>query len=385
MLENVAFQRTATRESLGTASFSNCTRLAFDSAALMARPVRLPPGCARLATIPTATGSATPTITIGIEVVACLAANVAGVPCVTNTSTFFATRAAARLARRSGWPSAPLNSISKSRPITHPCSRRPSTSARSKALALTSNECSIGWSTPTRATFFVCCASTTNDVARKAMAQATAHAARTIMMRRSPCDYDVIRVGMRGHSSTPRVALQLLQPVRHSHLSVHRRRGLAMGLCLAAPAAGVEESSEAGMAVGDERPHPELAGKSERGSVVAIGMLPRICGGHGIAENAQGPRLGVTLTGFTGQRHGALRRRERILNPVLHEHIRFAEKREVERQGETTSHPVHEAERVFQHRNAVRRAPQQRVHVREVPRMDGGEVRHVPLPSHPDP
>jgi hypothetical protein len=40
----------------------------------------LPPGRARLATRPARTGSPTPTITIGIVVVAALAASVGGVP-----------------------------------------------------------------------------------------------------------------------------------------------------------------------------------------------------------------------------------------------------------------------------------------------------------------
>src|SRR5262245_56440548 len=61
-----------------------------------------PPGRARLATRPTPTGSLLAPRTIGIVLVAFLAANPAGVPAVTITSTFWRTRSAARSPRRSG-------------------------------------------------------------------------------------------------------------------------------------------------------------------------------------------------------------------------------------------------------------------------------------------
>ena len=44
----------------------------------MARPVMFLPGRAKLSTVPAATGSTTLTITIGIVVVACLAARITG-------------------------------------------------------------------------------------------------------------------------------------------------------------------------------------------------------------------------------------------------------------------------------------------------------------------
>src|SRR5262247_790736 len=52
--------------------------------------------------------------------------------------------------------------------------------------------------------------------------------------------------------------LRLLQPVRHSHLAVHRRRGGEVLLRLLALARARAELAEAEVAVGDEGAHLEL-------------------------------------------------------------------------------------------------------------------------------
>src|SRR5262249_15943336 len=57
---------TRTFEMLGTASLSNSRRLAESPVAISVRPVTLPPGMARLATSPVATGSPSAYMTIGI-------------------------------------------------------------------------------------------------------------------------------------------------------------------------------------------------------------------------------------------------------------------------------------------------------------------------------
>ena len=72
----------------------------------MVLPVMLPPGLARFVTNPDLTGSPTEIATIGIEVVALLAAKAAGVPKVAITSTEWRTSSAAARASRSGLPSA---------------------------------------------------------------------------------------------------------------------------------------------------------------------------------------------------------------------------------------------------------------------------------------
>ena len=51
-------------------------------------PVTLPPGWCKLATTPVATGSAAPTMTIGMVSVAFIVARVACVPCATTTAGF---------------------------------------------------------------------------------------------------------------------------------------------------------------------------------------------------------------------------------------------------------------------------------------------------------
>src|SRR5215471_5554037 len=94
--------RTATREALGTASLSSSRYFpTISGPAPNATPVTLPPGRARLATIPTPTGSKTYTITMGIVLVACLAAWAAtGLP-ATMRSTLRLTSSVAREGKRS--------------------------------------------------------------------------------------------------------------------------------------------------------------------------------------------------------------------------------------------------------------------------------------------
>ncbi len=70
-------RRSPTRASLGTASLSISSLLVLSSDAKPASPVTLPPGRARLATKPAATGSPMLTITMGMVVVALFAANAA--------------------------------------------------------------------------------------------------------------------------------------------------------------------------------------------------------------------------------------------------------------------------------------------------------------------
>src|SRR5438093_5232690 len=79
------FQRKATRDIFGTASFRRSSRLAARPGPRTVKPVTFPPGCARLETRPLLTGSPAPAITMGIVVIACLAARVSGVPRVTIT------------------------------------------------------------------------------------------------------------------------------------------------------------------------------------------------------------------------------------------------------------------------------------------------------------
>ncbi len=66
---------TATRVAAGTSSRRSSSRFAANSPSKKLIPVRLPPGRARLATRPSLTGSSADTKTMGIVVVAALAAN----------------------------------------------------------------------------------------------------------------------------------------------------------------------------------------------------------------------------------------------------------------------------------------------------------------------
>src|SRR5262249_28532335 len=83
----VGLTRTATRTALGTSSRNSPSRLARTSEVRKLIPLALPPGRARLATKPFATGSSVTLKAIGIVAVAALAASVAGSPIVAITAT----------------------------------------------------------------------------------------------------------------------------------------------------------------------------------------------------------------------------------------------------------------------------------------------------------
>ena len=99
----VTGRRSPTRASSGIVSLSISSLLVFSSIPKFEKPVTLPPGRARLATKPAATGSPTLTITMGMFVVAFLAADVAGVPEVTIRSTLSRTKSDASSGKRSSF------------------------------------------------------------------------------------------------------------------------------------------------------------------------------------------------------------------------------------------------------------------------------------------
>ena len=78
-------------------------------------PVTLPPGCARLLTIPSDIGSETPTITIGVVDAACFAAIVDADAIATMTSGRLPTISLARVGRREKLPSAERRSRARRR------------------------------------------------------------------------------------------------------------------------------------------------------------------------------------------------------------------------------------------------------------------------------
>src|SRR5215813_9336981 len=106
----VGLTRTANTEVVGNSSCTSSSRFGPISSTNEATPVRLPPGRFRLATNPSATGSAPVTKTIGIVLVAAWAARTAGV-LTTITLTLRSTRSAASAGNRSYRPSAQRYSI----------------------------------------------------------------------------------------------------------------------------------------------------------------------------------------------------------------------------------------------------------------------------------
>ena len=99
---------TPNRRAAGRASFSSSTYFWLSPGTRLVRPVALVPGWARLFTNPSATGSSTKVMTIGMVAVARWAVRVSRGPVVTMASTRPATSSASIPARRSGLPKARL-------------------------------------------------------------------------------------------------------------------------------------------------------------------------------------------------------------------------------------------------------------------------------------
>lgn len=111
---------------VGSNSCSSSRRFASVSALNVVTPVALPPGRFRLATSPAATGSVPVANTIGIFVVAALAANAPRVvPSAVITVTCRLTKSPAKAGSRSFFPSAQRYSISTLLPSTYPASLKP--------------------------------------------------------------------------------------------------------------------------------------------------------------------------------------------------------------------------------------------------------------------
>ena len=150
-------RRSPTRTSLGTASLSISNLLVFSSTAKVENPVTLPPGRARLATRPSPTGSPTFVITMGMVVVALLAANTDTPAIATIRSTLRRTRSAASSFRRS----APLFSAKRYSKVIFFPSIQPSLriSCRNASKSPAIPEAMLLSRKPMRKTFPVCCAS----------------------------------------------------------------------------------------------------------------------------------------------------------------------------------------------------------------------------------
>ena len=125
---------TATRASPGTRSLSSSSRFALRSRVRVLTPVMFPPGRPRLATNPSAMGSKSSAMTIGIVDVMSLAARVAKGPPVTITSTPSRTSSAACAWSRSTLPALHRYSRLRFVPSTYPNSRSPCTNPSQLAV-----------------------------------------------------------------------------------------------------------------------------------------------------------------------------------------------------------------------------------------------------------
>src|SRR5262245_39140422 len=148
-------RRSPTRESLGIASLSISSLLLISSGTKLASPVTLPPGRAKLAIRPSATGSTEVVITMGMVVVAFFVANTGAVDVPTMTSTLRRTSSATSSGRRSFFCSANRYSMVIFFPSIQPsllssCRNASTRTALPEAVLLSRK--------PMRNTFPVCCA-----------------------------------------------------------------------------------------------------------------------------------------------------------------------------------------------------------------------------------
>ena len=80
----------------------------------------------------------------------------------------------------------------------------------------------------------------------------------------------------------------LLQPVRHAHLAVHRRRGGEVLLRLLALARALVELAEPEMAVGDEGSHAEFGSERQGVGSVLLCTLVMPLNGMNVSQQAEG-------------------------------------------------------------------------------------------------
>src|SRR2546421_7703736 len=139
----------------------------------------LPSGCARLAMSPSSSALPPEIMTIGMVLVASLAARTAlAPPPTTSISTLRRTSSAASSGSRSTFPSAKRYSRAILWPSTYPRSRSPWRKA-SKLRVRSGSD--MGSSTPMRGTFVGCCASVASDATRMARASMSPMALRRMV------------------------------------------------------------------------------------------------------------------------------------------------------------------------------------------------------------
>jgi hypothetical protein len=87
------------------------------------------------------------------------------------------------------------------------------------------------------------------------------------------------------------LSLGFLQPVRHPHLAVYRRRRGEVLLRLLALVGAAGERAEAKVTVGNERAHPDLLAQLEGVAIAVSGHLNlgRFVTGGDLGEEPEGP------------------------------------------------------------------------------------------------
>ena len=158
----------ATRRVAGTASWRSSSHLAASPGWSRKSPVMFPPGWARLRANPAPMGSLSrSTATIGIVLVASLAARTAAGPTANSTSTWRSTSSATSLGKPPDFP--PANRTSSTIwPSPYPSLRRP----RRVVSVVRDRGPTPATSTPSIGTLPAGCASTASGAARSAAAPA---------------------------------------------------------------------------------------------------------------------------------------------------------------------------------------------------------------------
>lgn len=106
------------------------------------------------------------------------------------------------------------------------------------------------------------------------------------------------------------------------------------------------EPAQTGVAMGDERAHPEFHGNRECAAIVLLRVCRHATSRGDIAKQAQRARLTATLSPFTGQRECPTGGCKCVVGPPG-KRIRFAQRHQQERQCEAVPHGIEGAQRLL--------------------------------------
>ena len=145
-----------------------------------------------------------------------------------------------------------------------------------------------------------------------------------------------------------------------------------------------EDPGETEMAVGSDRPHPELLGERERITVVAFRVPRWVAAGGGVTKEPERACLVASLTALAGERQGSFRVLVRVLQPAGQD-VCLSQIAEEQREEIAVSPGLGGAEGVLHQWDALGDPPRTRMDVAQRSRLVRQERRQIPLARHRQP